>query len=63
MKKETAMNGYEAGTSGVLALQHLEELRSVPGRPHIPSVGRLRHGVGTGLIRLGARLAGADAAA
>ena len=52
------MDGYEGGMSGVLALQHLEELRTgVPAR-RARCVGRVRHGVGTGLVRLGVRIAG-----
>ena len=52
------MDGYEAGTTGALALQHLDSMRaSAPPRRARPA-GRVRHGVGTGLVRLGGRIAG-----
>ena len=60
MQEVSMMDGFEAGTSGAFAVHQLEARRSeaTARRPH--QIGRVRHGVGVGLIRLGARLSGTD---
>ena len=52
------MHGFEAGTSGMLAMQHLATVRAEAEGPRPARAHRMRHGVGVGLVRLGERLAG-----
>jgi hypothetical protein len=61
MEEVNAMDGFEAGTSGAFAVHQLQARRAEATARRPQHIGRVRHGVGVGLIRLGSRLSGAGA--